>query len=98
MLLAILGFDNTVVREYLQEEGEVAWSLFVTLQIGGKPQTGQQWPNGAPQQQAGSLARGAHWGHLGAMGVDPRLVVKGGGVLLMAMAERPAVTRPQSFH
>lgn len=75
----------------------MAWSLFVIMQSRERPQTGQQWLNGAPQQQAGPLARGAHWGHLGAMGVDPRLVVKEGGVLPMARAERPAVACPQSF-
>ena len=65
------------------------------LQVGGKPQRGQQRLSGSPQQ-AGILARGARWGHLGAREGDPLQVVKEGGVLLMAMEERPAIRCSQS--
>lgn len=73
----------------------MACGLVVLLQTGQKAQTSRQWPSEAPQQAA-LLARGVHWGHLQAMGVDPRLVVEEGGALLMAMAERPAVESSQA--
>ena len=76
-------------RQYLREGGGVAQRPDVMLQAGRKAQTVQQ-PLSGLLQQAGFLVRGAHWGHLGATGADPLQVVEEGGVLLKAMAERPA--------
>ena len=84
-----MGLESEESRQYLREGEGVARSLDVMLQAGRKAQTVQQ-PLSGFLQQAGCLVRGAHWGHLGARGGDHLQVVEEGGVLLKAMAERPA--------